>query len=84
MPNYTIHIHQGSHSNSQPVCLPDVDAARREAIAIFAELARDIANKLPRQPDWRIEVVEPAGATVFRLGVLAEDAATSELQPIEG
>jgi hypothetical protein len=50
MPNYTIHIHQGSHSNSQPVCLPDVDAARREAIAIFAELARDIANKLPRQP----------------------------------
>ena len=43
MPNYTIHIHQGSHTNSHP--------------------------------DWRIEVIEPAGGTIFRLGILAEDAA---------
>jgi hypothetical protein len=75
MPNYTIHIHQGSHTNSQPVSLPDVDAARREAIAMFADLARDIASKLPSHPDWRIEIIEPAGGTVFRLGILAEDAA---------
>jgi|ERR1700682_420632 hypothetical protein len=72
MPNYTIHIHQGSHTNSQPVSLPDVGAARREAIAMFAELARDIAGDL--LIDWRIEVIEPAGRTVFRLGILAEDA----------
>jgi hypothetical protein len=75
MPNYTIHIHHGSHTNSQPVSLPDVDAARREATAMFADLARDSASNLPSQPDWRIEVIEPAGATVFRLGILAEDAA---------
>jgi hypothetical protein len=75
MPNYTIYIHHGSHTNSQPVSLLDVDGARREAIAMFADLAHDIASYLPRQPDWRIEVIEPAGATVFRLGILAEDAA---------
>jgi hypothetical protein len=75
MPNYTIHIRQGSHTNSHPVSLPDVDAARREAIAMFAELARGIASNLPNHADWRIEVIEPAGRTVFRLGVLAEDAA---------
>jgi hypothetical protein len=75
MPNYTIHIRQGLHTNSHPVSLPDVDAARREAIAMFAELARGIASKLPNRADWRIEVIEPAGRTVFRLGILAEDAA---------
>jgi hypothetical protein len=75
MPTYTIHIHQGSQTNSHPVSLPDVDAARREAIAMFADLARDIANNLPSHPDWRIEVIEPAGGTVFRLSILAEDAA---------
>jgi hypothetical protein len=75
MPNYTIHINHGSHANSHPVSLPDVDAARREAIATFAELARDFVGELHSHPDWRIEVIEPAGGTVFRLGVLAEDAA---------
>jgi uncharacterized protein DUF6894 len=75
MPTYTIHIHQGSRTNSHPVSLPDVDAARREAIAMFADLARDIASNLLSRPDWRIEVIEPAGGTVFRLGILAEDAA---------
>jgi hypothetical protein len=74
MPNYTIHVHRGSHTNSHPVSLPDVDAARREAIAMFAELARDIASDLHSHPDWRIEVIEPAGGSVFRLGILAEDA----------
>src|SRR5882757_2440089 len=75
MPNYTIHIHQGSQTNSHPIDLPDVDAARREAIATFADLARDIASDLPNHPDWGIEVIEPAGGTVFRLGISAEDAA---------
>jgi hypothetical protein len=75
MRNYTIHIRQGLHTNSHPVSLSDVDAARREAIAMFAELARGIASKLPNRADWRIEVIEPAGRTVFRLGILAEDAA---------
>jgi hypothetical protein len=59
MPTYTIHIHQGSRTNSHPVDLPDVDAARREAIAMFADLARDIADELPSHSDWRIEVIEP-------------------------
>lgn len=75
MPNYTIHIHQGSRTNSHPVSLPDVDAARREAIAMFAELVRDIASNPPNPSDWRIEVIESVGGTVFRLGILAEDAA---------
>ena len=75
MPTYTIHIHQGSHTNSQPVSLPDVDAARREALAMFANLARDIASNRPSHSDWRIEVIEPEGGTVFKLGILAEDAA---------
>ncbi len=75
MPNYTIHIHQGARTNSHPVSLPDADAARREAIWMFADLTRDIASNLPSHPDWRIEVFEPAGRAVFKLGISAEDAA---------
>jgi hypothetical protein len=79
MPDYTIHIHQGSDMTSDIVSLPDVDAARREATGVFADLARDIANKLSQHPDWRIEVMEPAGEIVFKLGLLAEDLPRCEM-----
>jgi hypothetical protein len=72
MPDYTIHIHQGPDMSSDIVSLPDVDAARREAAAVFADLARDIASNLSQHPAWRIEVMEPAGEIVFKLGLLAE------------
>jgi hypothetical protein len=52
--------------------------ARREAIAAFADVARDIASNLASHPGWRIEVLEPVGGTVFRLGILAEDAAKND------
>jgi len=36
---------------------------------------QSLASDLPCHPGGRIEVIEPAGGAVFRLGILAEDAA---------
>jgi hypothetical protein len=77
MPGYTIYIHRGPDTASHRVSLPDVDEARREASAVFADLARDIVGNLPDQPDLlSIEVTE-AGRTVFKIGILIEEAGTS-------
>jgi hypothetical protein len=39
---------------------------------MFADMARDIADELPSNPEWKIEVADEAGKPIFRIGVLAE------------
>lgn len=76
MPDYTIRVHRGPDTASHRVSLPDVYEARREASGVFADLARYIVVNLPDQPDLSIEVTE-AGRTVFKIGILMEEAGTS-------
>jgi hypothetical protein len=51
---------------------PDDDAAQLEAAGMFADLARDIADELQSNREWKIEVADEAGKPIFRIGVLAE------------
>jgi hypothetical protein len=74
MPSYNIRIHRDSGVTDDSVEMPDVDAARREALLVFVDLARDLAFTLPDHPSWRIEVVELGGDRVFNLSVSAETA----------
>jgi hypothetical protein len=51
---------------------PDADAAQMEATAMFADMARDIARDLSKNPEWQIEVADERGKPIFRLNVVAK------------
>ena len=50
----------------------DKVAARREALGICADLAKDIVSSLTSDPEWRLDVLDEFGAPVFRIRLLAE------------
>jgi hypothetical protein len=73
MPRYSYTIRQdGLAKPSTPSECPDNDAAQREAIGMFADMARDIADNLRSSPDWQIEVADEAGKPIFRISIHAE------------
>jgi hypothetical protein len=39
---------------------------------MFVDMARDIADELPSNPEWKIEVADEAWVPFFRLSILAE------------
>jgi hypothetical protein len=49
----------------------NIEAARLEAVMIFADLARDIAAGIAKA-DWQIELRDESGTLAFRLSVCAE------------
>jgi hypothetical protein len=55
--------------------LPDNQTARKEAVAIFADLARSFCDDIETNPEWRIEVTDELGAPIFRVTILAESLA---------
>jgi Domain of unknown function (DUF6894) len=73
MPRYTFQIRNNLYSRPalSSSCL-DNDAAIGEATAMFADMARGIADGLGSNPEWQIEVADETGKPIFRLGVLAE------------
>jgi hypothetical protein len=76
MPNYTFRIRTGEHSESDVASdCPDDDAARREAMGMFADMVKDVIDDLEKQPEWRIEVADESGRLFFRLSLLAESIA---------
>jgi hypothetical protein len=52
--------------------LSDKQAAYREGVATFADLARDIANDLQPNSEWRLEIADELGKPIFRLTVSSE------------
>jgi hypothetical protein len=73
MPSYTFEIRQGGRSKrSVSSDCSDHDAAQVEAAGMFVDMARDIADELPSNPEWKIEVTDEAGEPFFRLSILAE------------
>jgi len=39
---------------------------------MFADMARDISSQLQSGHDWKIDVADAAGKTIFRIKVTAE------------
>ena len=72
MPNFGFHIRHGNHSSDHNVDLPDVRAAHEEATMIFGDMARDVAAQLSETPEWRMEVSDASGKSLFRLRLLTE------------
>jgi hypothetical protein len=73
MPLFSFRIVHGQQSypgltNSFPNKLD----AQREALTIFADLARDIARELESNIEWRMDVVDESGNCFFRLKLMAE------------
>jgi hypothetical protein len=72
MPNFGFHIRHGYHCSDHKVDLPDARAAHEEATMIFGDLARDVAAQLNETPEWRMDVSDEFGKSLFRLRLLTE------------
>jgi hypothetical protein len=72
MPNFSFHIRHGIHSSDHNVDLPDPRAAHEEATMIFGDMARDVAAQLNETPEWRMDVSDESGKSLFRLRLLTE------------
>jgi hypothetical protein len=52
--------------------LSDSFAARKVALGICADLAKDIVAGLTEDSEWRLDVLDESGKPVFRLRLVAE------------
>jgi hypothetical protein len=66
MPNFGFHIRHGTHSSD------DARAAHEEATMILGDMARDVAAQLNETPEWRMDVSDESGESLFRLRLLME------------
>jgi hypothetical protein len=73
MPHYSFNISQGDQPRTSSVSdCRDEDAAKKEAAGMFADMARDVSERLQSSPNWQIEVVDDAGRSIFRIKLTAE------------
>jgi hypothetical protein len=73
MQRYSFRVTRGKHIRQDIASnLIDDQAAQREALAIFSDLARSFGNDIEANPEWQIEVTNEAGTPIFRLTLLAE------------
>ena len=68
MPRYFFHDQDGrGFSDTMGSVLDNADAARAEAVAVAGEQIKDHAKAFWTDHDWRMHVVDEAGATVCKL-----------------
>jgi hypothetical protein len=72
MPSFGFHIHHGGHSSNHIIDLPDTRAAHKEATMIFGDMARGVAAQLNETPEWRMDVSDESGKSLFRLRLITE------------
>jgi hypothetical protein len=74
MSKYYFHLPQGRYAGarSEATELPDSDAARKEALKIWSDLARDIATDLETEPMWRMEVADGSGKILIEVRTVVE------------
>jgi len=74
MPRFRFQVQQGKLPD--PFALEDVlsdyGAARKAALGIYADLARDIVTGLTDDSEWRLDVLDESGKPVFRIRLLAQ------------
>jgi hypothetical protein len=73
MPRFYFHVDDGHLiPDRDGFVLPDLQAARAEAIAAAGEMIRDLRGKLSA-PGWRMDVTDDAGRPVLTLRFSAEE-----------
>lgn len=75
MPTYHFNLHDGkSYPNSNGVELPDLKAARINAVRHFVGLLRDGAEEFWNGDEWTLTVTDNANLALFSLTFMATDA----------
>ena len=74
MPRFLFQVQQGKLPGPFAIedVLSDSDAARKAALGICADLAKDIVNGLSDDSEWQLKVLNERGEPVFRIRLLVE------------
>jgi hypothetical protein len=75
MPRFIFQVQQGKSLEIPAIedVLCDGYAARKAALGMCADLAKDIVNGLTEDSEWRLNVLDESGKAIFRLRLLAEE-----------
>lgn len=77
MPRYHFHVEDGTHLRDEDgVELPDLQAARCEAIKFAGSLICDAHDSFWALDDWRMTVTDADGLTLFCLILTSIEAAS--------
>ena len=75
MPRYHFNIYDGITSiDREGTELPDIQAARREAIIFAGAVIEDTGKRLKLGEEWRMEVTDDDGLILFRLDFIVSEA----------
>jgi hypothetical protein len=74
MPRFKFRVQQDKFPEIPAIedVLSDRYAARKVALGLCADLAKDIVTGLTEDSEWRLDVLDESGKPVFRLRLLAE------------
>jgi len=73
VPRFFFHFHDGTDQpDPEGTELPSAKAARNEAIVFMGERLRDLDGEFWPEGEWRMHVVDEAGATVCLVRVSGE------------
>jgi hypothetical protein len=76
VPDFSFQVSYGKFSNAGiKTVFENGAAARQGALAIFADLARDIATNLMIDPKWRLQLIDKMGKPVFEITIVANELA---------
>lgn len=79
MPRYFFHDVEGRRQRDmEGSYLPNIEAARIEAIAYAGQVLKDRPDKVWAGGQWRVEVADEEGRLLFTLVTVAVDAPASE------
>jgi hypothetical protein len=82
MPRFLFQVQQGKIPSLPAIeaSLPAIEdilsdgyAARKTALGMCADLAKDIVTGLTGNSEWRLDVLDESGNAIFRLRLLAEE-----------
>jgi len=73
MPRYYFHVQDGeTNLDKEGTELAGFDEARAEAVVLSGAMLKDAGRKFWNNGEWRLQVVDEAGATVCALRFIAE------------
>jgi hypothetical protein len=74
MPRFLFQVQQDKFPETPAIedILSDGHAAQKTALGMCADLAKDIITGLTADSEWRLNVFDESGKSIFRLRLLAE------------
>ena len=70
MPSFSIHVRQGKFSGTHTEAFfENSEAARKGAMAICADLGREIFTQHEPGSEWQMEVRNESGTPIFQIGL---------------